>query len=193
MASDKDPNFDRLNEEDHLLKLLRDSKTRDKGFRQLMHRYQEKVYWHVRRIVHDHDDSNDIVQDTFMKAYRAIDRFKGDAKIYTWLYRIASNEAITWLKRKKRRVTHSIDNEDSVIAQRLEADPYFDGDHTQKLLYMAIASLPDKQQLVFNMRYFDELPYREISRILKTSEGALKASFHHAVRKIEKFFQDVEV
>lgn len=193
MASDKDPNFDRLNEEDHLLNLLRDSKTRDRGFRQLMHRYQEKVYWHVRRMVLDHDDANDIVQDTFMKAYKAINRFKGDSKIYTWLYRIASNEAITWLKRKKRRATHSIDNKDLVIAQHLEADPYFDGDQTQKLLYQAIASLPDKQQLVFNMRYFDELPYREISRILNTSEGALKASFHHAVKKIEKFFKDVEV
>ncbi len=180
-------------QDDRLLGLMRDSETREQGFRELMGKYQERVYWHVRKFVMDHDDANDIVQNTFIKVYRSIDRFRGHAKLYTWIYKIASNEAITYVNRKKRNATSSLEQEGLDTASRLQADEYFDGTDAQRLLFTALATLPDKQRLVFNMRYFDEMPYQEISEALRTSVGALKASYHHAVKKLEHYFKNVQV
>ncbi|MEM9887100.1 MAG: sigma-70 family RNA polymerase sigma factor [Bacteroidota bacterium] len=158
----------------------------EKGFRLLMVKYQEKLYWHVRRLVIEHEDANDVIQNVFVKAYRGIEGFKGKSKLYTWLYRIATNEAITFLNRKKRRRTSSIDEEEHDLANRLKADDYFDGNEAQIKLQQALTTLPDKQKIVFNMRYFEEMSYKEMSAVLETSVGALKASYHHAVKKIER-------
>ncbi|MDH3650384.1 MAG: RNA polymerase sigma factor, partial [Saprospiraceae bacterium] len=149
--------------------------------------------WHVRKFVVEHEDANDIVQNTFVKAFRGIGRFKGKSKIYTWLYKIASNEAITWVNQKKRKQTSSLDEDGFGIANQLHADAFFDGNQAQLLLQQALGALPEKQRLVFNMKYFDEMTYQEMSEILDTSVGALKASYHHAVKKIERFFKDIEV
>ncbi|MCB0684874.1 MAG: sigma-70 family RNA polymerase sigma factor [Saprospiraceae bacterium] len=167
---------------------LRDSRTRDHAFRDLLELYQERIYWHIRKFVFEHEDANDIVQNTFIKAYRGLDGFKGDAKIYTWLYRIASNESITFLNKNKKRQSGSLD-----AAQALEADAFFDGDEAQMMLQKALGELPDKQRLVFNMKYYDDMTYQQMSEILDTSVGALKASFHHAVKKIEFYFKKVQI
>ncbi|MDH3652011.1 MAG: sigma-70 family RNA polymerase sigma factor [Saprospiraceae bacterium] len=180
-------------QEAEILTLIRDENTREKGFRMLMMVYQERIYWHIRKFVFDHDDANDIMQNTFIKVYRGIDKFKGDSKLYTWLYRISSNESITYVNNRKRRATASIDDGEYDLANQLKADVFFDGDEAQLMLQQAVASLPDKQRLVFNMKYFDDLSYQEISEILDTSVGALKASYHHAVKKIQGFFKDVNV
>lgn len=174
--------------EENLIKRLRDQSTRDRAFRELVELYQERMYWHIRRFVFEHEDANDIMQNTFIKAYRGLDGFKGGAKIYTWLYRIASNESITFVKKAKRMVSGSLEP-----AEKLEADPFFDGDAAQLALQKALAQLPEKQRLVFNMKYYDDLTYQEISEILETSVGALKASFHHAVKKIELYIKNVQV
>lgn len=155
------------------------------GFRLLMEKYQERLYWQVRRIVYDHEDANDVLQNCFVKVYRSIQRFQGKSKLYTWLYRIATNEAITFLNKKKQKQTASLEDGEQPIAERLQADSYFDGDEVQRQLQQAIAKLPEKQRLVFNLRYFDEMGYAEMSEVLGTSQGALKASFHHAVKKVE--------
>ncbi len=158
-----------------------------------MEMYQERIYWHIRKFVFDHDDANDIMQNTFIKVYRGIGKFKGEAKLYTWIYRIASNESITFLNRKKKKAVTSLDNEANDLANQLRADAFFDGDEVQLMLQKALASLPAKQRLVFNMKYYDDMSYQEISDILETSVGALKASYHHAVKKIQLFFKDVNV
>lgn len=158
-----------------------------------MHKYQEKLYWHIRRIVQEHDDANDVIQNCFIKVYRNIDRFEKKSKLYTWLYRIATNEAITFVNRKKKKATTSIDDEESTVALKLEADPYFDGDAAQIQLQKALNTLPEKQRLVFNLRYFDEMSYKEMSDVLDTSVGALKASYHHAVKKIEQYLKQIEI
>ena len=183
----------RAQSEDQLLELLVNQNTREEGFRVLMVTYQERIYWHIRKMVYEHEDTNDIVQNTFIKAYRGIQRFRGKSKLYTWLYKIATNETITFLNQRKRKQTESIDNAEYNLAGRLQTDVFFDGDEVQLLLQKAIARLPVKQRLVFNMKYFDNLSYKEISAILETSEGALKASYHHAVKKIEQFVKDVQV
>jgi RNA polymerase sigma-70 factor (ECF subfamily) len=152
-----------------------------------MQRYQEQLYWHIRRIVNDHEDANDVIQNTFIKVFRGFDKFEEKSKLYTWLYRIATNEALSFLQSKNKKATNSIDDSETSLANQLEADNYFDGDQTQLLLKKAIAELPDKQRVVFNMRYYEETPYEEMSKILDTSVGALKASFHHAVKKIEAY------
>ena len=150
-----------------------------------MGQYQERIYWHIRRMVTEHEDANDVTQNCFIKVYRSIGRFEGKSKLYTWLYRIATNEAITFLNKKKRKPTSSIDNEEDNLQNRLQADSYFDGDAAQAKLQVALQTLPEKQRLVFNMRYFDEMTYKDISEVLGTSVGGLKASYHHAVKKIE--------
>jgi RNA polymerase sigma-70 factor (ECF subfamily) len=175
----------------HIVALLKELRTQDQGFRLLLAQYQQQLYWHVRRIVVDHDDANDVVQNVLIKVYRSISSFEGKSKLYTWLYRIATNEALTFLNSKRKRGVLSIDNDDS-LGQQLKADSYFDGDKTQLILQRAIAQLPDKQRIVFNMRYHGEHTYEQMSEILQTSEGALKASFHHAVKKIEQFVQNNE-
>ncbi len=174
-------------DEQLLLKQLRDPKTQRRAFETVVRQYSEQLYWQVRRIVLTHDDANDVLQNTFLKAWTSIDNFRGDAKLSTWLYKIAINESITFVNKKKAMNQLSIDDEESFLVNQLESDEWFDGDEAQINLQKAIASLPEKQRLVFNLRYYDEMKYDEMSEILGTSEGALKASYHHAVKKIEQY------
>jgi RNA polymerase sigma-70 factor, ECF subfamily len=169
--------------DENIIALMQTGTNYERGFTLLMDKYQEPLYWLVRRMVNDHDDANDVTQNTFIKVFKGFSSYKGEAKLYTWLYRIASNEAITFINQKTKKGTTSI--EEHPVAYSLRADDYFDGNEMQLLLKNAIAQLPDKQRLVFNMRYYEEMPYEEMSSILETSVGALKASFHHAVKKIE--------
>lgn len=171
-----------------ILELVKSNK--ESGFRLLMAQFQEQTYWHIRRMVVTHEDADDVVQNTFIKVFRNIAGFKGDSKLYTWIYRIATNESITHLKSRNRRRTESIDNNESLVENRLAADEYFDGTKAQFILQRAIVTLPDKQKAVFNLRYYDEMPYNEMSEVLGTSVGALKASYHHAVKKIEEFIKN---
>lgn len=178
--------------DEQILALLQQKTSSERGFRLLMEKYQERVYWQIRRIVLEHEDANDVVQNCFVKVFRSIHNFEGKSKLYTWLYRIATNEAITFINKKKKKTTTSIDNEDHNLSNRLHADAHFDGNQAQIRLQEALMTLPEKQRLVFNMRYFDELSYQDMSNTLGTSVGALKASFHHAVKKIEKYVRSVE-
>lgn len=164
----------------------------EKGFKLLMLKYQERVYWQIRRLVLEHEDANDVIQNTFIKVFRGIQKFKGNSQLYTWIYRIATNEAITFLNKKQKKTTESIDNDEYQLANRLKADVYFDGDEAQIRLQQALVGLPEKQRMVFNMRYFEEMSYQDISETLGTSVGALKASYHHAVKKIELHIKGVD-
>lgn len=177
-------------EDQNLVERLRDPKTCREAFTEVISRYSDPLYWQIRRMVESHDDANDLLQNTFMKAWTAIDSFRGDAKLTTWLYKIAINESITFLNRERKRQNIPLDGDDSFLINSIEADRYTDGDELLKKLRVAIASLPEKQRLVFNMRYYDEMKYEQMSEILGTSEGALKASYHLAVKKIEQFFKD---
>ena len=161
--------------------------TQEKAFRALMTKYQERLYLHIRRMKIEHADADDVLQNTFIKVFRNIKKFQGKSELYTWLYRIATNEAITFLRQKKRRQSTSIDDESTTY--QLEADTWFDGNEAQRKLKAAIDTLPNKQQRVFNMRYFDEMTYKDISAAVGTSVGGLKASYHHAVKKIEDFLK----
>lgn len=174
---------------DEEILLLLKGKGGERGFKLLMDKYQERLYWHIRRLVTFHDDTDDVLQNTFIKIYRGIGQFEGKSALFTWMYRIATNEAITFLQQRHRHASASIDDEAGVIASRLKADEWFDGDSLQLQLQTATAQLPEKQRIVFNLRYFEEMPYEEMSVLLDTSVGALKASFHHAVKKIEAAFE----
>lgn len=172
-------------DEKELVKQLRDEKTAHRAFETLLKSYTEPVYWQIRRMVLNHDDANDVVQNVFIKAWTNLHNFRGEAKLSTWLFKIAVNESINFLNKEKRREQVSGDEEDdSIYLKNLEADSYFDGDSLQKEFQVAIAKLPEKQRLVFNMRYYEEMKYEEMSEILGTSVGALKASYHHAVKKL---------
>jgi RNA polymerase sigma-70 factor (ECF subfamily) len=173
--------------ETELIAQLKDPLTQDQAFRSLMSQYKERLYWHIRKIVISHDDTDDVLQNTFIKVYRNINNFKAESKLYSWMYRIATNESITFINKRAKQNNLDLNDMQYKMAENLEADVYFDGDEMQLLLQKAIAKLPQKQQLVFNMKYFDDLKYQEISEILETSVGALKASYHHAVKKIELF------
>lgn len=177
--------------DDALLRLLQTEETREAGFKQLIKQYQVRLYWHIRRILPEHDDTNDVLQNTFIKVFRNVEQFKGEARLYTWLYKIATNEAITFLNAKKKRTVISMSDDDTNWDETLpaETDIAPAADILERLA-QAISRLPDKQRLVFNMRYYDELSYQQISQTLGTSEGALKASFHHAVRKVENFLKN---
>ena len=161
--------------------------TQRKGFELMVREYSEQLYWQIRKIVLTHEDTNDVLQNTFLKAWNAIDTFHGEAKVSTWLSRIAINESVDHLRRNKHLV--SAGNDDLSVANNLMADPYFDGSETEAMLQQAIAQLPDVQRTVFTLRYFDDMKYSEISQISNTSEGALKASYHIAVKKISEFFK----
>ena len=188
----KDKTVDFTDED--ILNLVQRPGTQERGFRLLIERYQERLYWQIRRIVIDHEDANDVVQNCFVKVFRSIHNFQGKSKLYTWLYRIATNEAITFVKKKKKKqATASIESEELNLANRLVADPYFDGSAAQVRLQCALATLPTKQKIVFNLRYFEEMPYNDMAEILDTSVGALKASYHHAVKKIEHYFKEVVI
>lgn len=174
-------------DEKALVKQLQNEKTASKAFETLLHIYSEPVYWQIRRMVLNHDDANDIAQNVFIKAWSNLHNFRGDAKLSTWLFKIAVNESINFINKEKHRAQITgEDADDSILIKNLEADDYFDGDALQLELQKAIEKLPEKQRLVFNMRYYDELKYEEISEILGTSVGALKASYHHAVKKISE-------
>lgn len=173
--------------DEQILSWLQDKQLAEQGFRALLGKYQERLYWHVRRLVVDHEDANDVIQESLVKVFRKINTFRGRSSLYTWLYRIVTNEALSFLRKQKRKATQSIDDEELLLANQLRADAYFDGDEAQVQLQAAIHRLPEKQRIVFNLRYFDNLSYQDISDILGTSTGALKASYHHAVKKIEQY------
>ncbi len=179
-------------ENPELIARLRDPKTCRQAFTEVIATYTEPLYWQIRRMVQNHDDTNDLLQNTFMKAWQSLDSFRGDAKLSTWLYKIAINESITHLDRLKRRQNVSLDDEGLSLASVIESDTEFDGDELQEKLRLAIASLPEKQRLVFNMKYFDDMKYDDMSEILGTSVGALKASYHLAVKKIQHFFSTTD-
>ena len=178
--------------EDQLLLQLQDKETRNSAFRELVSLYKERLYWHIRNMVKDHDDTDDVLQNTFIKIFNNIEGFKGDSKLFSWMYRIATNEAINHLNQKARKLNINYEGLQEHLVNNLESDVYFEGADIQLKLQKAIASLPEKQQQVFNMKYFEELKYREISDILGTSEGALKASYHIAVKKIEDFLKGIK-
>ena len=174
-----------LPDEDILIQQLRDAKTRSAAFSSLVKAYSETLYWHIRRMVLSHDDANDILQNTFIKAWMGIDGFLGNARILTWLYRIATNETLTFINKNSNTTFEDIDT----AATAIEADEWFDGDNLQARLQAAIQTLPPKQRMVFNMKYYEEMKYEEMSAILGTSTGALKASYHIAVKKISEYFE----
>ena len=167
------------------VKALKQSDSKDEAFTRLVQEYKERLYWHIRKIVLDHDDANDVVQNTFIKVHLNIENFNENSTLYTWMYRIATNEALNFIKSKAKKI--GLKNEEWIeaIADNLEADPFFDGDEAALILQKEISKLPEKQRIVFNMRYFDGMNYNSISEILDTSVGALKASYHHAVKKIK--------
>ncbi len=175
--------------EDNLVQQLKTKETQAKAFEVLINTYKERLYWHVRRIVLNHNDADDVLQNTFIKIYRNIDKFKGDSKLYSWMYRIATNESLTFLKVKSKKLGINSEELQIKIAHNLQADIYFEGDEIQLKLQKAIATLPEKQKLVFNMKYFNEMKYEEISEVLETSVGALKASYHIAAKKIETYLK----
>ncbi|MFK5971983.1 MAG: RNA polymerase sigma factor [Flavobacteriaceae bacterium] len=173
-----------------LVHQLKQSESQAKAFEVLVDTYKERLYWHIRRIVLNHDDADDVLQNTFIKVFRNIDGFKGDSKLYSWIYRIATNESLSFLKIKSRKLGIDSTELQQRMLNNLQADVYFEGDEIQLKLQKAIATLPEKQKLVFTMRYYEELKYEEISKILETSVGGLKASYHLAVKKLEHFLKE---
>jgi len=171
----------------NILDLFHTTDGREKAFNMLIRKYQEKLYWHVRRMVVDHEDANDVIQNMFIKVWKGLDKFREDSQLYTWLYRIATNESLTFLEQKKKKTAVSFDQNGVDLSENIKADQYFDAQKLEWKLQLAIQKLPEKQRIVFNLRYYDEMPYETMCKVLDTSEGALKASYHHAVKKIEDF------
>lgn len=174
-------------QDSEILDLFKADKTKNEAFNLLMRKYQQRIYWHVRRLVLNHEDADDIVQDVFVKVWKHLNNFRQDAQLYTWIYRIGTNESITFLNKKKQQQNVPLDDVLPQLSEYLTQDHYFNGDQAEKKLQEALLTLPEKQRLVFTMKYFDDLKYQEISDILETSVGALKASYHLAVKKIEDF------
>ncbi|WP_075589732.1 RNA polymerase sigma factor [Labilibacter marinus] len=173
-----------------IIELFNSEGKQQDAFRLIMSRYKERLYWHIRKIVVTHDDADDALQNCFIKIWQNLGGFQGNSALYTWLYRIATNEALTLLKKKKKVSQYSINDEDNNHGDALKSDPYFDGNDLQLKLQQAIATLPDKQRIIFNLKYFEEMKYQEISEITDTSIGSLKASYHHATKKIEAFLKE---
>ncbi|HET6557739.1 MAG TPA: RNA polymerase sigma factor [Prolixibacteraceae bacterium] len=186
MSDQKPENFS-MTDDQQIVESLKDPSTREIAFRHLISKYKERLYWHIRKIVLNHDDADDVLQNSMIKIWNGMGSFRGESSLFTWLYRIATNESITFLNQRNRRMSTSLSEENEYLVENLESDPYFDGDEWQLLLQKAIATLPEKQRLVFNMKYFDEIKYEDMSVILDTSVGALKASYFHAVRKVEEY------
>jgi RNA polymerase sigma factor (sigma-70 family) len=177
-----------LPEDEELLRLFRIPDSREKAFTQIVRKYQERLYWHIRRMVVTHEDTDDVLQNVFIKVWNGLGNFREDSRLYTWLYRIATNESLSFLEQQKKKAALSMDGElGEALQEKLKADSHFDGQKLEWKLQLAIQQLPEKQRIVFSLRYFDEMPYEEMSRVLDTSEGALKASYHHAAKKIEEF------
>ena len=175
--------------EEEIIAQLQEPQLQRNAFGEIVKHYSEPLYWQIRRMVLSHDDANDLLQNTFIKAWNNLEYFRGDARLSTWLYRIAFNECLNLLNKQRALNQLSLDDAESAALNKLESDPYFDGDHTQLLFEKAIQTLPEKQRIVFNLKYFQEMKYEEMSDILGTSVGALKASYHHAVKKIEEFLE----
>jgi RNA polymerase sigma factor (sigma-70 family) len=173
-----------------LLMLFRIPESRERAFNFIVAKYQERLYWHIRKLLLDHSDTDDALQNTFLKVWTGLNNFREDSGLYTWLYRIATNESLSFLNQRKRRIIFPIATFEKHRSDSLEQDPYFNGDELQLSLQKALLTLPEKQRVVFNMKYFDEMKYEDMAEILETSVGALKASFHHAVKKIEKYINE---
>lgn len=170
-----------------LLERFRDPATKEAAFTAIVKKYQEKLYWHIRRMVISHDDANDVLQNVFIRVWKGLENFREDSQLYTWLYKIGTNECLTFLDQQKRKAAVSFDKVEADLGNKVKADQHFDANKLEWKLQLAIQQLPEKQRIVFNLRYFDEMPYEQMSRVLETSEGALKASYHHAVKKVEEF------
>ncbi len=179
-----------LTDDKQLLYDFKQPASKERAFTDIIKKYQEKLYWHVRRMVVDHDDANDVLQNVFIKVWNGLVNFREDSQLYTWLYRIATNESLTFLEQQKKRATTSLSDDESGLSNKVKADQNFDANRLEWKLQLAIQQLPEKQRIVFNLRYYDEMPYEEMSRVLETSEGALKASYHHAAKKIEDFIKN---
>lgn len=173
-------------EDSELIEKLKNEDTRNYAFNLLVRKYQERIYWHIRKMVINHDDSDDLVQEVFVKVWKYLDNFRGDSQLYTWIYRIATNECLSFLAKKKKRFFLPIVDVEKELAEQIDNGYHISGDEVQKKLQKALLKLPDKQRLVFNMKYYDDMKYEQIEEITGTSIGALKASYHHAVKKIEE-------
>ncbi|MDR0713043.1 MAG: RNA polymerase sigma factor [Bacteroidales bacterium] len=178
--------------DEQLLKMFRNESSRHKAFGCIVEQYGRRLYWHIRKIVIVHEDADDVLQNTFEKAWKGLSDFRQEAQLFTWLYRIATNEAVSFLQQKRNRSTIPLDDAEMLSAS-LQNDSYFSGDQIQMHLQKAILKLPEKQRIVFNMKYFEEMPYQKMSAILDTSVGALKASYHHAVMKIKAYFENASI
>lgn len=170
-----------------LLEQFKDPSSRERAFNSLIKKYQEKTYWHIRRLVVEHEDANDVMQNVFIKVWTHLENFRENSSMFTWIYRIATNESLSFLELQKKRSSASLNDHETNLSNKVMADKHFDGAKLEWKLQVAIQQLPEKQRVVFNMRYFDEMTYPEISRVLGTSEGALKANYHHAVKKVEEY------
>ncbi|MBM3159403.1 MAG: RNA polymerase sigma factor [Bacteroidota bacterium] len=170
-----------------LLQAFRDPSTKDAAFTDLVKKYQEKIYWLVKRMVVSHEDANDVVQNTFIRVWNGLEKFREDSQLYTWIYRIATNECLSFLEQKKRKALTSLSEQEQERAEQVKADSHFDAQKLEWKLELAIQQLPERQRLVFILRYYQEMPYEQMSKLLETSEGALKASYHHAAKKIEQY------
>jgi RNA polymerase sigma factor (sigma-70 family) len=173
-----------------LLALFSNAATREQGFTQLVKKYQEKIYWHIRRMVIDHADADDVLQNTLIKIWKGLENFREESQLFTWLYRIATNETLSFLAQQQRKATQSLDEITESLANKVKADLHFNANQLEWRLQLAIQELPEKQRVVFHLRYYDAMPYEEMSKVLDTSEGALKASYHHAAKKIEAFIKN---
>jgi RNA polymerase sigma-70 factor (ECF subfamily) len=173
-----------------LLQQFREPQTKERAYTAIIKKYQERLYWHIRRMVVDHDDANDVLQNMFIRVWNGLENFKEESQLYTWLYRIATNESLTFLEAQKKRSAVSLSDVETGLSNKIKADKHFDPNRLEWKLQLAIQQLPEKQRVVFLLRYYDEMPYEEMSRTLETSEGALKASYHHAVKKIEDYIKN---
>ena len=178
--------------DEELLQLYKDGPNPHYAFNLIVAKYRERLYWHIRKLVIVHDDADDVLQNTLVKAWNGLASFRNDSQLYTWLYRIATNECITFLNQKKRRFMLPIVSVERQLSEALDNDVHFSGTALQRQLQKAVLTLPEKQRIVFNMKYFEEMKYEDMSEILNTSVGALKASYHHAVKKIERYFSELE-
>lgn len=176
--------------DNELLVQFRNPVTKEKAFTAIIKKYQEKLYWLVRRMVVDHEDANDVLQNVFIRVWNGLENFREDSQLYTWMYRIATNESLTFLEQQKKRSAVSLSEVESGLSNKIKADKDFDGNKLEWKLQLAIQQLPEKQRIVFQLRYYDEMPYEQMSKVLETSEGALKASYHHAVKKIEDYIKN---
>lgn len=177
-------------EDQELLAAFRETSTKEWAYTQIVKKYQERLYWHIRRMVVSHDDTDDVLQNVFIKVWRYLENFRADAQLFTWLYRIATNESISFLNQEKKRKSISISDEETGLENTLRAEKGFNIQEIEWKLQMAMQSLPEKQRVVFSLRYYDEMPYAEMSEVLETSMGALKASYHHAVKKVEEYLKN---